>query len=75
MSIVLTKPQRVALVQIASDGSMPVHQISGRMASAYRVARSLEDKGFVTRTNAGRDSADYLTITPKGREAISSPAA
>lgn len=68
----LTKPQKAALVRIAQDpdGSMPLSWIKGRMVNCYRVARSLEDKGLVTRTNAGRDCNDYLHITPAGRAAI-----
>lgn len=68
----LTEPQRRALERIAHEpeGSMSLNWIEGRMVNCYRVARSLEDKGLVTRTNAGRDSADYLHITAAGRAAL-----
>lgn len=68
----LTGPQRAALSRIATEpeGSMPLRWIKGRMVNCYRVARSLEDKGLVTRTNAGRDSGDYLYITDAGRAAL-----
>lgn len=68
----LTPPQRAALGRIAlePEGSMPLRWIKGRMVNCYRVARSLEDKGLVTRKCAGRDSGDYLYITPTGRAAL-----
>lgn len=73
-SLTLTEPQRAALSRIALEpnGSMPLRWIRGRMVNAYRVARSLEEKGLVTLTNAGRDSADYLHITAKGHAALGS---
>lgn len=74
----LTAPQRAALTRIAQEpeGSMPLFWIKGRAVNCYRVARSLEDKGLVTRTNAGRDSADYLHITDQGRAIVAkTPAA
>ena len=72
----LTKPQQAALSRIAMEpeGSMPLRWIKGRMVHCYRVARSLEDKGLVTRKNAGRDSGDYLYITDAGRAAVRKPA-
>jgi len=54
---------------------MRLSWIKGRMVNCYRVARSLEDKGLVTRKNAGRDSGDYLYITDKGRAALASESA
>lgn len=68
----LTHPQWAALSRIAlePEGSMPLRWIKGRMVHCYRVARSLEDKGLVTRTNAGKDSGDYLRITDAGRSAL-----
>lgn len=68
----LTKPQRAALSRMAlePEGSMPLRWIKGRMVNAYRVARSLEGKGLVTITNAGRDSGEYLHITDKGRAVL-----
>lgn len=68
----LTKPQHAALMRIAREpeGSMPLRWIEGRMVNCYRVARSLEDKGLVTRKNAGRDSGDYLYITDAGRAVL-----
>jgi DNA-binding PadR family transcriptional regulator len=68
----LTAPQHAALSRIALEpnGYMPLRWINCRMVNCYRVARSLEEKGLVTRTCAGRDSPDYLHITPKGREAL-----
>jgi len=68
----LTKPQLAALSRFEAepDGSMRLKRIASRMVDAYRVARSLEDKGLVTLTNAGRDSPDYLHITARGRAAL-----
>lgn len=66
----ITKPQRAALALIIENGgSMRMNLIKGRKVDKYRISRSLEDKGFVTRTNAGRDCPDYLHITDKGRAA------